>query len=81
MTTFRFFLHFNATPGVEGVCKDRIICLHGALCSIPFKLIFNMTTFSKKNVSTFGTQPHVSMVYERTEYVLSWCSVGYILSF
>ena len=29
------------------------MCLHGALCSIPFNLIYNMTTFSKKMFGPF----------------------------
>ena len=32
------------------------MCLHGALCSIPFHLICNMTIFSKKNVLTPGVK-------------------------
>ena len=27
--------YFDPTPGVEGVCNDTL-CLHGALCYIPF---------------------------------------------
>ena len=33
------------------------MCLHKALCSIPFNLLCNMTTFRKKNVSTFDLTP------------------------
>ena len=29
------------------------MCLHGALCSIPFNVICNMTSFRKINVLTF----------------------------
>ena len=29
------------------------MCLHGGLCSIPFNLICNTTTFKKKTVLTF----------------------------
>ena len=48
---------------VEGMCKDIIImCLHGALSSIPFKLLCNMTTFRKSIL----TQPQGSRVYVMT---------------
>ena len=33
------------------------MCLHGALCSIPFNLICNMTTFSKKKCFDLLTPP------------------------
>ena len=42
-------LTFDPTPGVKGVCKDRIcacIVLY-PLCSIPFNLICDMSTFRK----------------------------------
>ena len=38
------------------------MCLHGALCSIPFNLICNMTTFRKKKNSTFDLTPGVEGV-------------------
>ena len=48
---------------VEGMCKDIIImCLHGALSSIPFNLLCNMTTFRKSIL----TQPQGSRVYVMT---------------
>ena len=44
---------FDTPHGVEGVRKDRIIlCLHDALCSIPFNSICNMTTFRKNDLLT-----------------------------
>ena len=33
------------------------MCLHGALCSIPFNLICNMTTFSKEMFRPFDPTP------------------------
>ena len=33
------------------------ICIHGALCSIPFNLVCNMTTFSKRYSLTFWPHP------------------------
>ena len=41
MATFRKkkVLTFDPSPGVKGVCKDRIIfimCLYGVICSNPF---------------------------------------------
>ena len=41
------------------------MCLHGALCSIPFSFVCNMTTFRKKNVLT---PPQGSRLCVRTEY-------------
>ena len=37
------------------------MCLHGALCSIPFNLICNMATFSKK-VLPLDPTPGVEVV-------------------
>ena len=47
------------------------MCLHCALCSIPFNLICNMTTFSKKKGFDFD---HTlgSRVCIRTENVLAF---------
>ena len=39
------------------------MCLHGALCFVPFILISNTTTFSK-NVLTFDHSPGVEGVYK-----------------
>ena len=48
---------------VEVMCKDIIImCLHGALSSIPFNLLCNMTTFRKSIL----TQRQGSRVYVMT---------------
>ena len=42
---------------VEGMCKDIIImCLHGALSSIPFNLLCNMTTFRKSILTNPGVE-------------------------
>ena len=38
------------------------ICIFGALCSVPFDLICNMTTFRKKNGLTFYPYPGVEGV-------------------
>ena len=38
------------------------MCLHGAVSSIPFNLICNMSTFRKKNVLTFDPTPGVKGV-------------------
>ena len=35
----------------------QYICFHGALCSIPFNLICNMTTFRKRYSLTFWPHP------------------------
>ena len=59
--------------GVKGVCRDRICGLHGALYSIPFNLICNMTTFKK--CFDLLIEPQGSRVCVRTEYVLAWCSL------
>ena len=45
------------------------MCLNGALCSIPFNLKCNMTTFSKKKIDLL-TPPQGSSVCARKEYVL-----------
>ena len=54
--------------------QGQNICLHGALCSIPFNLICSMITLRKYYVFTFeATQgPKVCVM---TEYVLAWCSM------
>ena len=55
------------------------MCLHGALWSIPFNLICNMTTFRRrKKVLTFYPTTGVEGVY-KPEYVLAWCSMPHSL--
>ena len=54
------------------------MCLHGTLCSIPFDLIFNMTTFRKKNVMTFDPTPGVGLCV-KTEYMLACCCICHSL--
>ena len=56
------------------------MCLHVALCSIPFNLICNMTTFSLKCFDLL-TSPQGSRVFVRTEYVLVCCCIRHSLKF
>ena len=58
MTTFRKEKKrpFDPTQGVVGVCYMTAYCFHGALCSIPFNLICNMT-FGKRYSLTFWCHP------------------------
>ena len=56
------------------------MCLHGALCSIAFNLICNMTTFSKNDL-TLTHPPQGSSVSVRTEHVLACCCICDLLLF
>ena len=59
--------------GGWGCVQGQDMCVHGALCSIPFNSIYNMTPFSKKMWFDVLTSPQGSEVCERTEYVLTRC--------
>ena len=54
--------------------QEQNTCLHGALCSIPFNLKYNMITFRKKCFDHL-TLPQGPMVCVSTECVLTWCSM------
>ena len=47
------------------------MCMHGALCSIPFNLICNMTAFSTKYFDLLDP-PQGLRVYVRTENERTW---------
>ena len=60
MTTFKIEKNiwpFDPTPGFEVVCKDSLFAFNSDLCSIPFNLICNMTTFRKGKKLTFWPHP------------------------
>ena len=63
ITSFRKknVLTFKLTPGVEGVCKDRLYACMVLYAPFPSNLICTMTTFRKKQqqVLTFDPIPGV----------------------
>ena len=61
-------------PRVRGVCKVKVCSFYVGLYFIPFKLICNITMFTKKCLDLL-TQPHGSRVCVRKEYMLAWCSM------
>ena len=54
------------------------MCLHGALCSTLFNLIYNMTSFSKTNILTFDLITGVEGMC-KDRYVLACCCIPHSL--
>ena len=68
-------------PRGRGCVYGQHICFHCDLCSIPFNLICNMTTFRKKNDLTFWTHPRGQgcVCAENIYYHVAACIVSFNL--